>query len=338
MIYHTTIKTFDGYLLLPTSQIFIAMIGFSKKAGRSQQTRFFLDHKAFLSSLSSDQRNKLMTTSNLAGLSHLCLYGIMHGIFIAIVILQPAYWQLALLPLGIVTAFYFTLQHECTHNTPFRSRWLNTVIGHLTALILCQPFLWFRHFHMAHHRHTNDTDHDPELSGLPKPNDWKDFILHLSCVTYWRDKIIVLWQNAFGGELPSYIPAKAKAAIRTEARMLLLCYAGIAALIVGGHIWLLFIWLMPVMLGFPFLRLYLLAEHGRCPRIANMFENTRTIYTHKLLNFLAWNMPFHTEHHILPAVPFHHLPALNKLTKGHLKVTAKGYTAFASDYVSQFEK
>lgn len=338
MIYHTTTKRRDGYLLLPTSQIFIAMLGFFAKDWHSAINEIFLDHKAFLSSLSSDQRDRLMTTSDFAGLSHLCLYVMMHGILIAIVILQLGHWQLACLPLGIVTAFYFTLQHECTHNTPFRSRWLNTVIGHLTAVILCQPFLWFRHFHMAHHRHTNDTEHDPELSGMPKPNDWKAFLWHLSCVTYWRDKIIVLLQNAFGGALPSYIPTKARAAIRTEARLLLLCYAGIAGLIAAGHVWLLFIWLVPLMLGFPFLRLYLLAEHGRCPRIANMFENTRTIYTHRLLNFLAWNMPYHTEHHIMPAVPFHHLPALNQLTKQHLKVTAKGYTAFASDYVSQFEK
>ena len=62
------------------------------------------------------------------------------------------------------------------------------------------------------------------------------------------------------------------------------------------------------LLGQPFLRAYLLAEHARCPHVANMLENTRTTFTTALVRLIAWNMPFHAEHHAYPAVPFHKLP------------------------------
>ena len=66
--------------------------------------------------------------------------------------------------------------------------------------------------------------------------------------------------------------------------------------------------MLPVLLGQPALRLYLLAEHGDCPRVANMFENTRTTFTTAMMRFLAWNMPYHVEHHVYPQVPFYRLP------------------------------
>ena len=74
---------------------------------------------------------------------------------------------------------------------------------------------------------------------------------------------------------------------------------------------LLYVWIVPALLGQPFLRLYLLAEHGRCPLVANMLENTRTTLTNWLVRKLAWNMPYHAEHHAYPGVPFHQLPAVS---------------------------
>ena len=44
-------------------------------------------------------------------------------------------------------------------------------------------------------------------------------------------------------------------------------------------------------------------------------------------------MPYHTEHHTLPMVPFHKLPALNAAMQGHHKVTALGYGAFNAEFL-----
>ncbi|MEZ5791887.1 MAG: fatty acid desaturase [Nitratireductor sp.] len=77
-----------------------------------------------------------------------------------------------------------------------------------------------------------------------------------------------------------------------------------------------------------------MAEHGRCPLVANMFENTRTTFTNRFILWLAWNMPFHAEHHAWPMVPFHPVPQLHKLAKDHLRVTENGYAAFTGKYVA----
>ena len=98
---------------------------------------------------------------------------------------------------------------------------------------------------------------------------------------------------------------------------------------------LLWVWLIPVLLGQPVLRLYLLAEHGDCPRVADMFLNTRTTFTNRIVRFLAWNMPYHVEHHVAPTVPFHRLPDLHARMRDHLAVTAEGYAAFTRDYLAR---
>ncbi len=97
-----------------------------------------------------------------------------------------------------------------------------------------------------------------------------------------------------------------------------------------------FVWLIPVAIGFPVLRLYLLAEHGRCPYVADMFVNTRTTFTTRLVRFLAWNMPYHIEHHAFPQVPFHRLPEFHTMIRDRLLTTSDGYAAFTRDYVAGF--
>ena len=96
---------------------------------------------------------------------------------------------------------------------------------------------------------------------------------------------------------------------------------------------LLHVWLIPIILGQPFLRMFLLAEHGRCPMISNMLENSRTTFTFLIVKLLSWNMSYHAEHHAYPAVPFFKLPELFKITENHLKTTDKGYFQFHKDYI-----
>ena len=105
------------------------------------------------------------------------------------------------------------------------------------------------------------------------------------------------------------------------------------SLFVSPLVW--WVWWAPALIGMPALRLYLLAEHGDCPFVANMFENTRTTFTNRIVRFLAWNMPYHIEHHSLPQVPFHRLPALHAAMRAHLGMTAPGYRAFARGWLER---
>jgi fatty acid desaturase len=65
-----------------------------------------------------------------------------------------------------------------------------------------------------------------------------------------------------------------------------------------------------------------------------MFANTRTTFTTGLVRFLAWNMPYHAEHHAWPSVPFHKLPDLHRIARPHLKETEQGYARFARRYAT----
>ena len=58
-----------------------------------------------------------------------------------------------------------------------------------------------------------------------------------------------------------------------------------------------------------------------------MLRNTRTTITNPAIRALAWNMPYHTEHHVYPAVPFHALPAAHQLIRHRLSVVDNGYVA-----------
>lgn len=87
-------------------------------------------------------------------------------------------------------------------------------------------------------------------------------------------------------------------------------------------------WIAPALLGQPFLRLYLLAEHTGCPLMDDMLGNTRATLTNRLVRGLAWNMPYHVEHHLFPGIPFHALPAVNAEVRNRLRVVAPGYWAF----------
>ena len=81
----------------------------------------------------------------------------------------------------------------------------------------------------------------------------------------------------------------------------------------------------------------MLAEHALCPISPDLLENTRTTYTNALVRFLAWNMPYHAEHHAFPAIPFHRLPAANRIISARLKTTAPGYWSVQRDLLRSFK-
>ncbi len=291
-----------------------------------------MDHKAFIATLPPDRLATLNALSNAPGLRHLAGHAgliLLFGIWIA----QGWWlWPLAVIAQGICICFLFTLQHEATHKTPFATPWLNEWVGRATGVLILQPFEWFRYFHLAHHRHTNIPDKDPELISGAKPETWRAYGVHVTGLPYWRGMATQTIRNAMGKDPGAYIPQRARARVITEARWMLALYA-LAALSLLASPLLFWVWLLPCLVGQPFLRLYLLAEHGRCAFVANMFENTRTTLTNRAIRFIAWNMPYHIEHHSLPMVPFHRLPDLHTDMQGHHGVLSDGY-GFTREYTA----
>ncbi len=292
-----------------------------------------MDHKSFLAGLDGAEKSGLTLRRDGPGLRHLGLH--LGGVLAvgALIAAGVPLWGLLVPVQGVLIVFLFTLEHEATHKTPFATAWLNEAVGRLCGLLLLLPFEWFRYFHLAHHRWTNIEGKDPELEG-GKPEGLRSWVWYVSGLPYWISQGRVLIGLAVGRVQAGYLPEGALPRVQREARWMLGVYG-----LVLASLWLspvaFWVWILPVLLGQPVLRLYLLSEHGDCARVANMFENTRTTYTTALVRFLAWNMPYHVEHHVYPAVPFHQLPALHEKMRHELRVTAQGYGAFARAYLAR---
>ncbi len=202
--------------------------------------------------------------------------------------------------------------------------------------VLLLPPEYFRAFHFTHHRYTQDPERDPELA-VPKPRSFGTYLWQVSGLPYWRERITTTVRHALGRAAESFIAPHARPQIVREARLLVSVYAALAlASVVAGSDALLVFWLAPALLGQPFLRMYLLAEHTGCPLVPAMLENSRTTRSTALVRRLAWNMPYHAEHHAHPALPFHALPAAHRLLEARIAVQARGYVAVQREIVEGF--
>ena len=191
---------------------------------------------------------------------------------------------------------------------------------------------WFFHFHQDHHKFTQDPDRDPEL-GTPKPSGPGGYLWYLSGIPFWLANIRVLLGNAGGRRRDSYVPEVMRRAVAQEARRMLAGYLVMLPLLAAGGLLVPYV-LLPLAAGAPFLRAYLLAEHAGCAEAeGNMLLNTRTLLTTAPVRFLAWNMPYHAEHHSFPAVPFHALPRLHQVMKDDIRHLEPGYVSFHRRFV-----
>ena len=162
-----------------------------------------------------------------------------------------------------------------------------------------------------------------------KPQNLLQYAAHVSGLPYWygQFKALILLSLA-RAEPYHFIRGDKRNVIIREARIYLALY--VLVLIVGvitDSIFLLWYWLVPMLVGQPFLRNFLLAEHTLCPEVADMFENTRTTRSNKVIQWLCWNMCYHVEHHAYPAVPFHQLAKVHSMVRPHIKVLDSGYIA-----------
>ncbi len=244
------------------------------------------------------------------------------------------WWLLPAMALhGVPLAYLFCPMHEGVHRTAFASRRLNDGVAAIAGLVIGLPAGFYRIFHFAHHRFTQDPARDPELL-VPKPVTLGGYLFVMSGLSWWVNRVGRTLRHAVTGRVrdPAVPPARHAEVVR-EARLTWAVYAAIALVSIAlGRSEALVYWVVPLALGLPVLRFFLLAEHTGCAfGSEDMFANTRTTYTNRAMRLLAWNMPFHCEHHSYPSVPFHALHKVNPLIRARLVHTAPGYLAFHRD-------
>lgn len=295
--------------------------------------------------LSSADLRELSVRSNLPGIvraiSH---YGAI-GVFGALIwLVASTYGLLWAIPLMVVqgyfVAFLFMVVHETAHKTAFRNRALNLVIGHLSSFAIGLPYEYYCLFHWDHHRYTQDPARDPELLVGPMPASDTQLAIAYSGIRQVAFRLRLMLRHGLSGSATApWIPEAKRHIMVKEARLYLAGYLMLLLASIALHTAiLLWVWVVPLVVGQLFLRPYLYAEHTGCDRTRSAFQNTRTTYTDRFTKWFAWNMPYHVEHHAYPSIPFHALPKLNGIVDGQIVYRGRGYLAVTRETWAWFRR
>ena len=242
------------------------------------------------------------------------------------------FWLPGLIALAAVIASTFAPFHECTHSTAFASRNLNTIVAWGAALPFGMSPTFYREFHFAHHRHTQDPDNDPELLAYPGLLvDWPNHLRHwLFVIGGWRllRAKLMLMRNMWLRPEHAYNAspwARRDRLVRMkwETRALSIVWLSLPIGAVAG---------VPgctaltaaLLLSHLFQSVWVSSEHTGLTTEGSILERTRTVLTPPLIRWFLWNMNFHAEHHGWPAVPWHRLEALHAKVAPHV-ITERGY-------------
>ena len=214
--------------------------------------------------------------------------------------------------------------HELQHRTVFRARKLNAFFEKLYAFISWSDYIWYQASHARHHQATCHAAHDGEVLlpvkfSLKRWRVWLGLLAWNPSTTWQRLKLV--WRHANGdiqGEwynhvLPESDPVLRRAH-RNWARTLLIGHSLLAlAFLLTGHGFLIVVFTFGTFycgwLGF----LCGVPQHyGLNPDSPDFRLNTRTFTCSWLPAFYYWNMQYHLEHHMFPAVPFYNLGKLRQ--------------------------
>jgi fatty acid desaturase len=280
--------------------------------------------------LSASELRPLSRRSDLRGAlqfgAHL---GCMSGTAMLVWLARPYWWLVvpAMALHGVTIVTLFAPMHECVHRTAFASRRANDIVGWVAGVLSFYNSTFYRHFHAWHHRYTQDPARDPELMTPKADSRWRYF-KEITGINFWVRRAIDYPALALGrtrGLL--FVPDTARRSIALSMSLQLLVYMlAVVSLVLGSRA-VLYYWFLPLLLAQPFLRALLIVEHTGCSQDRNGLTNTRTTLTGFPIRLLMWNMPYHADHHLYPAVPFHRLPALHRQIRGKLAHIAPSYRA-----------
>jgi fatty acid desaturase len=232
---------------------------------------------------------------------------------------------------GSVLSFAYAASHECSHGTAFRTRWLNEAIFWVTSFIFIEEPLYRRYSHAGHHTYTWFNRLDPQKPYGNPMTVLKYAIVTLGPMLYWdaARQLIRHGRGRFTEAERAFLPASEIPKVTRNSRIM---GAGYLALLLPTvalqSLWPLLLYFVPRLLGGCIINGYIntqhmcMAEDERDHR-----ETTRSIRCNWLERLLYWNMNYHIEHHLYPAVPFHALPQLSAQIRAELPAPAPGIVA-----------
>ena len=250
-------------------------------------------------------------------------------------VLSIFYWNsniwltgFSLVGFSLACASSFAFLHESGHGTAFKSRFLNRFGAQIAGIMHFYPASLFRSLHFTHHRYTHIPGKDPEISLGPKPapSVIGSYFMYFSWLTglpLLFFKIGMTLNGALG--MPEPVRKNMYPFVKKNKRWSVIRDSWIVLLFYGTLIWLALTWsvgiitvLFAQLIAHSLLSVYLIMEHNGLPHEGSIIEKTRTMKVPRFVNWIMWNMPYHTEHHAYPEVPFHTLPELHELMKDEL--------------------
>ena len=251
-------------------------------------------------------------------------------------------WMLAgVVLMGIAQHSLFILSHEAAHYRLLSHRGANDVLGRLIGMSSGVSMCTYRVTHRLHHNNLYGSE-DPDTAihgGYPRGrayllrklaqdivgwNAWKTYAYFFGAPAINEDT-----QRAIR-PLDDTSPQLRKAArqdrywvVGAHIAMPLLAYA-----LAGWHCLVVYlvVWIAPLMTTLqPILRLRAVCEHGAVSDLSSPLTAARSNRTlgngpNRVLGAVLFphHVNYHLEHHLYPAVPHYHLPAL------HLALRTRG--------------
>ena len=248
-------------------------------------------------------------------------------------------FALSLFVYGSMASIYGSGNHELTHGTVFRSKWLNKVFLPVYAL----PH-WFSPYdyalsHTYHHRYTLHPDGDREVLLPQSPTLRFLYVLQLQTFNFFggamtagviptlRETVKTALDFPLEGDGSSAGEAKLEwlAAVYADhpgerrkavrwARVILLFHGSVLALAIIFQLWLL-----PVLISLgPFIAnwwrylVWMPMHCGLRDNVADFRKCTRSIKLDPLTSLLYFRMNWHMEHHMYAGVPCYNLRRLSE--------------------------
>ena len=205
------------------------------------------------------------------------------------------------------------LQHDCGHESAYRSKTANLWVGRVLAWFIVMPFTTFTAIHKRHHAYLGDPEKDPD--------EW--FYAGGPFSVFIREWLF----------LPRFLKESLTSKFRPETRKRVVrefvfnvaswgCIVALCAFL-GALQFLFFAWFLPLailsLIISPISRGY---EHYPMTYMDRSDETRRSLrhntitISNRLISFFWANITYHVEHHLYPRVPFYRLPAVHRLLEG----------------------
>jgi len=226
--------------------------------------------------------------------------------------------------------------HELSHKTPFKTKAINELFYRIFSFIGWFDPVHFRPSHIRHHQVTVHQEYDGEVV-LPQKFTFKDWRFWLRLFAWnpintWQS-IRIQFRRATGhpdNDWSEFVMPEANAELRRQhrnwARFVLIGHAFLAVLFIATGHWFLII-LFTIGSHYCTWLSFLTAapqHYGMSPDVPDHRLSCRTFTCSRLTAFLYWNMQYHVEHHMFPAVPFYNLPRLRKAIEHDLPAAPHG--------------